>query len=287
MFKRLDADTVAFRLSFPRDLRAALKRDVSEAADLDIYLLLAHQVAHVSTILLHESFCTVKVNDPSMARCSSSARAILVYLMSDSARAMSILNPFTSFCWSIAGRTMIREIAIHSHRGDTQAAAHGEAMVRHFLHRLSSVAQNKLTHTVVGMLTSLLSNNSSCLPRFGRQFTCAEDEERTNAELFDVDAPRSMHAYASGQPMMPMGAMGSSRRMTEQATMQAAYAAPPAATKSGEQRFATINTPSGSSQEAKTPSEGVEFTTSSMLLEYVSLSSISIGFGALTCAAQY
>lgn len=119
-FKRLDADTVAFRLSFPRDLRHAFESDGSDT-NIETNLILAHQVAHTATILLHEVWCTTELNDPSMQRCMQSASAILRYLSHKTASRTARLNPFIAFVRLVHLRVTSNAERKHS-VGPSQAA---------------------------------------------------------------------------------------------------------------------------------------------------------------------
>lgn len=71
-FKRLDAETVTFRLSIPREYNSS-QPHVSG----DTRLCVVYAIPHVCTILLHEPFCTMADGDVSFTRCMVSAKAIL------------------------------------------------------------------------------------------------------------------------------------------------------------------------------------------------------------------
>lgn len=71
-FKKLDADTVTFRLSVPREFQT-----IQQHANPDNRMCLIFSVPHASTILLHEPFCTMTPGCASLARCLLSAKAIL------------------------------------------------------------------------------------------------------------------------------------------------------------------------------------------------------------------
>jgi hypothetical protein len=76
-FRQLDSDCISFRLSFHRDYKSLLNaRELANTAAAH-YTLLANNVAHCATILLHEPFCTSQPDDESMVRSLTSARQIL------------------------------------------------------------------------------------------------------------------------------------------------------------------------------------------------------------------
>lgn len=87
-------------------------------------LISAHVIPHASTILLHESFCKTE-DDLSMQRCLTSARAILsiIYLLWGSSYDISLLQPFITFCWAVAGRTLVRQLAFRQEAEDELGVA--------------------------------------------------------------------------------------------------------------------------------------------------------------------
>jgi hypothetical protein len=182
-FKRLDADSVAFRLSFPRDLRAGYTGKRAAAALTDTNIILAHQVAHSAPIILHEVWCTASPGDASMQRCMQSATAILASLGHKDAARMARLNPFLTFCWSIAGalvvdpqdflshtragRTLIRQKAIYDHHGDTANAARLARDIAAVIDAIAAISPGGLAASIAGSLRQLAGNSASSLPQFG------------------------------------------------------------------------------------------------------------------------
>jgi hypothetical protein len=304
-FKRLDADTVAFRLSFPRELRQLLKREMPAGGFgpsphlPDIHLILAHmvrsavavatgwiadcalvQVAHTATIVLHESFCSVEPGDTSMTRCSSSARAILAYLLVDSAVDLALLQPFVVHCWSIGGRTLIRELAIANHHGDGNASAMATAMVTRVIEELAAKSRTKLPFHAMITLKGLLANSASCLPNFGRPSAYSKTDQA--GELFDASRPRPDPAYINGQPIRTVPGTGTFLGSTTKGS-EAPFCAPPAAPGRRPSESTTTSTPS-LSNGAPTPSvESAPDYTSAFLLECVVLTLSGSAISELTC----
>lgn len=164
-FKKLDALIVAFRLSFPKEYKNVLKRDDTGA--VEIALVSAHVIPHAATILLHEAFCEQE-EDVSMQRCLTSARAILsiIYLLWDINYDVSMLQPFVSFCWAVAGRTLVRELAFKQDSQDELAEATLKQEISVILSAMRMFSQRNALGVVVSKaLQGLLDNPSLCHPR--------------------------------------------------------------------------------------------------------------------------
>ncbi|KAM0786648.1 hypothetical protein ACM66B_002097 [Microbotryomycetes sp. NB124-2] len=115
-FKQLDADAVSFRLSLPREYANITPRVTDDNRTCLIFAL-----PHTATIMLHEPFATTKDDDLSMTRCVMSAKAILeaIYGLFSTSFDVGLLCPFINFCWAIAGRTLVRQLAIKQYKGVT------------------------------------------------------------------------------------------------------------------------------------------------------------------------
>ena len=99
-----------------------------------------------SVILLHERFCTSEHNDPSMLKCLEAANSILQNMQvlnstvsvsclffcpaqmlilpslfhlvcTDASFHPRQIPPFLSFCWTVAARTYLRQMAIRQFKG--------------------------------------------------------------------------------------------------------------------------------------------------------------------------
>jgi hypothetical protein len=89
-FRRLDADIASFHYGIPTELRDPLQPRGDKAIDVD--LLSAHLLPHISAIKLHEAFADLSVpNDPSAVRMLAEARACLslIYVLSNTALDLS------------------------------------------------------------------------------------------------------------------------------------------------------------------------------------------------------
>ncbi|GAA5881072.1 hypothetical protein JCM3774_003003 [Rhodotorula dairenensis] len=136
-----------------------------------------------SVIILHERFCTSEHNDPSMLKCLEAANSILqnMQVLNNASFHPRQIPPFLSFCWTVAARTYLRQMAIRQYKGlpPTYASAARDATVledevRHLTQIVTSIIA-RLEHfrTPVGplmaaSLVSLLDRPDICLPESDR-----------------------------------------------------------------------------------------------------------------------
>ncbi|KAK4048864.1 hypothetical protein OIO90_005672 [Microbotryomycetes sp. JL221] len=159
-FKQLDADAVAFRLSVPRHFM-----DVVQGAHEDNRYCLVFALPHTATILLHEPFCTTKPGDVSMERCVLSAKAILeaIFTLFSTSFDVGLLCPFINYCWAIAGRTLVRELAIKQHRGTTEGVDQLRSGIQCILAAMKGFSA-ELGKSTAMSLQLLYDDPSQCLP---------------------------------------------------------------------------------------------------------------------------
>ncbi|GAA5845123.1 hypothetical protein JCM9279_005442 [Rhodotorula babjevae] len=124
-FRNLERTIAHFRLSIPRELSYAY---YASGAGIENTPFLAFTILHVLTILLHEPFCLasdVDEQDSSFQKCASAAKAIVasVYELNGSSFEVGLLASFLNYLWAVAGRTLVRALALASRRGDLTAAA--------------------------------------------------------------------------------------------------------------------------------------------------------------------
>ncbi|KAM0789214.1 hypothetical protein ACM66B_000059 [Microbotryomycetes sp. NB124-2] len=160
LFKQLDQDLTAFRNSIPRQYQ-----HVSLQAHSDALISLVHAIPHASTILLHEPFVTMAENDPSMVKCVASARAILetIFTLYSSSFELSLLVPFINFTWAVAGRTLVRELALKQVRKQTKDCDELRSSVNTIIAAMKS-GRSKLGASTSQALEALLQCPSACLP---------------------------------------------------------------------------------------------------------------------------
>ncbi|KAK4057271.1 hypothetical protein OIO90_001768 [Microbotryomycetes sp. JL221] len=162
LFKQLDQDLIAFRNSIPREYQ-----HVSLQAHTDALISLVHAIPHASTILLHEPFVTMSETDPSMTKCVNSARAILdtIFTLYSSSFELSLLVPFINFTWAVAGRTLVRQLALKSLRKQTSECDELRSSVNTIISAMKS-GRTKLGLSTSQALEALLRCPAVCLPAF-------------------------------------------------------------------------------------------------------------------------
>ncbi|KAK4049546.1 hypothetical protein OIV83_004043 [Microbotryomycetes sp. JL201] len=159
-FKQLDADAVSFRLSLPREYA-----NMSPRVTDDNRLCLISALPHTATIMLHEPFATTKDDDLSMTRCVMSAKAILeaIYGLFSTSFDVGLLCPFINFCWAIAGRTLVRQLAIQQYRGITSGVDQLRADIECILAAMYAYS-TELGQSTHKSLKMLYDEPSQCLP---------------------------------------------------------------------------------------------------------------------------
>ncbi|KAK4054135.1 hypothetical protein OIV83_001160 [Microbotryomycetes sp. JL201] len=119
---------------------------------------------HVARILAHEPLCGSSLSDVSLVLCTDAARRILSNLGNkNNAGVAAELLPFLTFCWTIAGRVLIRQVAVYKTKEMDQAANQMKQEVEVLLQRLRYF-KNANTENAVAVLSSLMSNFSVLLP---------------------------------------------------------------------------------------------------------------------------
>lgn len=132
-FTKLEAALENFGRKAPAQLVALLEPEA----------FLCPSLVATSVIILHERFCTSEHNDPSMLKCLEAANSILQNMQVLNSTSSSILPvfcptgahilmslgradasfhprqipPFLSFCWTVAARTYLRQMAIRQFKG--------------------------------------------------------------------------------------------------------------------------------------------------------------------------
>ena len=158
-FKRLDQEAETFRLSIPREYR-------SPAAEAkDPRLVLAYSLAHTSTILLHESMATAEPDCVSMAKTVNSARAILsaMYDLLGTAYSPTQLPPFITYCWIIAGRTLVRDYALRQVSNKFEGVVSLKEDIRNLVAAMRAT-RTPCAETSARALEALFRNPELCLP---------------------------------------------------------------------------------------------------------------------------
>ncbi|GAA6048397.1 hypothetical protein JCM3770_003738 [Rhodotorula araucariae] len=156
-FTKLEQALETFGRKAPAQLVALLEPEA----------FLCPSLVATSVILLHERFCTSEDGDAGMAKCAEAARNILqnMQVLNSASFHPRQIPPFLSFCWGVAGRTFVRELAIKHlkgvYDGDEVAQLRGSVQ--------SICARLKQSRTPVGphmarALVVMLEHPEICLP---------------------------------------------------------------------------------------------------------------------------
>ncbi|KAM0789582.1 hypothetical protein ACM66B_000391 [Microbotryomycetes sp. NB124-2] len=131
----------------------------------DKYTPFIASMPHVARILAHEPLCGSSLSDVSLVLCTDAARRVLNNLGSKTTHAgvAAELLPFLTFCWTIAGRVLIRQVAVYKTKDMDTAANQMKQEVEVLLQRLRYF-KNANTENAVAVLSSLMSNFSVLLP---------------------------------------------------------------------------------------------------------------------------
>lgn len=158
-FKRLDQEAETFRLSIPREYRSP----TAQAKDPRLFLL--HAIAHTATILLHESSATAEVGCVSLAKTLQSARAILgaMYELLGTAYSPTQLPPFITYCWIIAGRTLVRDYALRLVGNQFEGVQPLKEDIRNLIAAMRAT-RTPCADTSAKALEALLNSPELCLP---------------------------------------------------------------------------------------------------------------------------
>ncbi|KAK4054351.1 hypothetical protein OIO90_003584 [Microbotryomycetes sp. JL221] len=119
---------------------------------------------HIARILAHEPLCGSSLSDLSLVLCTDAARRVLASLghKLDAGVAAELL-PFLTFCWTIAGRALIRQIAIYRAKDMEAGASQIKQEVDVLMQRLR-LFKNPNTENGVTVLSGLLTNPAVLLP---------------------------------------------------------------------------------------------------------------------------
>ncbi|SGY40412.1 BQ5605_C003g02371 [Microbotryum silenes-dioicae] len=142
---------------------------LDEDGSMDHYLASAYCLPHLASILLQEAMVSLEDegDDSPLEKCLRSAKclvstSVLIAAMSTDC---SGADPFTPFVWSVVGRALIRDYAIRSYRGQTEAAAASRAMAEQVL-LLSEMGGRfvQVCRTVSSTLRKLMANPECLIP---------------------------------------------------------------------------------------------------------------------------
>ncbi|SCV67023.1 BQ2448_5669 [Microbotryum intermedium] len=142
---------------------------LDEDGSMDHYLASAYSLPHLASILLQEAMVSLddEGDDSPLEKCLRSAKCLVstIVLIAAMSTDCSGADPFTPFVWSVVGRALIRDYAIRSYRGQTEAAAASRAMAERVL-LLSEMGGRfvQVGKTVASTLRKLMANPECLIP---------------------------------------------------------------------------------------------------------------------------
>ncbi|GAA5990411.1 hypothetical protein JCM5350_003690 [Sporobolomyces pararoseus] len=109
----------------------------SAGSSIDGFLASAYVIPHVATILLHETLTDKYDRTPnsSIARCLVAAKCIInsTYVLYQSSYDLGGVDPFLPYCWSVAGRALVRDFTTRQFWGEQEQAEQSKQLVDHCL----------------------------------------------------------------------------------------------------------------------------------------------------------
>ncbi|SCZ91092.1 BZ3501_MvSof-1269-A2-R1_Chr2-1g03761 [Microbotryum saponariae] len=214
-FRKLENDAVQFRMSIPKEYQQSDAPNVQgQSTPVDNRICVIHAMPHVATIIMHEPLVAMQDNDPSFAKCLASARSILasVYNLWSTSFDIGLLAPFINLAWSVAGRTLVREIAfkqaLHPNSNTSQLVADVQVILA-----AMRAFKTPLGTAVAHILQRLLDNPPSALPN--ADMSCghvSKHQEQTmmcGAPIGGAGAARGGSDEASYTGLSPSPAMTS------------------------------------------------------------------------------
>ncbi|GAA6016950.1 hypothetical protein JCM11491_006922 [Sporobolomyces phaffii] len=175
---------------------------------IDGFLASAYVIPHVATILLHETLTDRYDRTPSSSiqRCLVAAKCIInsTYVLYQSSYDLGGVDPFLPFCWSVAGRALVRDYTTRQFWGETDEAEQAKQLAEHCLSFTQHCAKSgsriaqRLTETLKGHLEnpeSLLPLDAGCGVVFDLDDTAASraygmSEAERRRELESMGATR-------------------------------------------------------------------------------------------------
>ncbi|KAK4702131.1 hypothetical protein P7C70_g4092, partial [Phenoliferia sp. Uapishka_3] len=193
------------------------------------YRPLIEAVPHLCRILIHEQLCSNKVDDWHLMVCLDAARKILCTVKSAEASgaAGSEWLPWINHCWSVAGRTFIRALAVKEAWCDSQGTLELRSHVSVIIDATDSY-HTLHSDNVVMVLQQLLSNPSVslcflspdeksradhhgilkvCLPRLNSAAPTLDQALHTDADAESLSATSASLALLLAEQQATMGHM--------------------------------------------------------------------------------
>ncbi|KAJ7786425.1 hypothetical protein B0H16DRAFT_1490430 [Mycena metata] len=155
-FVELDTIAGSFRSSFPAHLRNPIVGNV-----VDQHLYTACMMPHVAMILLHDPHANVRRSGcVSALKILTASRAILdlAYAVCSTSFDVTLLDPFCTFCWFLAGRVLVRFLQAAMDANSSEQISTLRAELEFFESAISQVGQRiPLAFRYAKMLNDLVT----------------------------------------------------------------------------------------------------------------------------------
>ncbi|GAA5852757.1 hypothetical protein JCM3766R1_006147 [Sporobolomyces carnicolor] len=140
------------------------------SSTIDGFLASAYVIPHVATILLHETLTDRYDRNPSssLQRCLVAAKCIInsTYILYQSSYDLGGVDPFLPFCWSVAGRALVRDYSTRQFWGEHEEADTAKQLAEHCLSFTQHCAKSgsRIAQRLTETLRGHLENPESLLP---------------------------------------------------------------------------------------------------------------------------
>ncbi|KAI5477590.1 C6 transcription factor [Pseudohyphozyma bogoriensis] len=171
-FTELDFDLGKFRALTSADF-------FKSGGTIDSHLASAYAIPHAASILLHEPFTERwdKSATSSLARCLMSAKCVVnsTYVLYSSSSDLSGLDPFIGWCWTVVGRSLVRDYAVKRLWGDLDSASFSLMLAQHCLSFTTRCSQSgkpiPILAAMAATMQGFLDNPDALLPFEGGEDT--------------------------------------------------------------------------------------------------------------------
>ncbi|GAA5931827.1 uncharacterized protein JCM15063_001579 [Sporobolomyces koalae] len=163
-------------------------------SSIDGFLASAYVVPHVCTILLHETLTDRYDRTPSssLQRCLVAAKCIInsTYILYQSSYDLGGVDPFLPFCWSVAGRALVRDYTTRQYWGESEEADTAKQLAEHCLSFLRHCGKSgsRISQRLTETLEKHLEHPEALLPL----------DAGCNV-VFDLNDEKASHAFGMAE----------------------------------------------------------------------------------------
>ncbi|KAJ6604750.1 hypothetical protein DFH09DRAFT_1123717 [Mycena vulgaris] len=191
-FIELDNIASSFRSSFPSNLRTPIVANV-----VDQHLYATCLIPYIATILLHDPHANVRrAGCLSALKILTAARSVLdlAYDVCSTSFDVTLLDPFCSYCWFIAGRVLVRFLQAATDANTTDQITTLRAEVEFFERAISRIGQRiPLAFRYAKMLNDLVRQRCGELVEDSVELNFPRPLEYDIATFFQQGNPNGLH----------------------------------------------------------------------------------------------